>query len=308
MDQKEKIYTILKEAEHTVSGEKISSMLGISRVSVWKHIKGMVQSDIPVVSSPQGYRLVRNPDSMLPWEFGVWQDHIHHFREISSTMDEATILARQGCPDFTVVVAEKQTMGRGRMDRVWLSARGGLYFTVIVRPDIPVALAGLVNLAAAVEMADLLRTSYNVQAGLKWPNDILVNEEKICGILSQMETEDDRIDHLRIGVGLNVNNSPEKKELSAVSLKTLLGRNLQRREILIEFLNKFTKCLANFDSEDLIDQWKSNNTTVGRHVTISTLKQTVTGKAVDIDPYGGLVLQRADGSHETVLHGDCFHI
>jgi len=307
MSQKEKIYTILKESGKTVSGETISTILGISRVSVWKHIKGMIQSDIPVVSSSRGYRLELDPDSMLPWEFGMWQDKIHHFREISSTMEKATALARQGCPDFTVVVAEEQTMGRGRMERVWLSARGGLYFTVIVRPDIPIALASLVNLAAAVEMADLLRASYNVQAGLKWPNDILVNEAKICGILSQMETEGDSIANLRIGVGLNVNNSPGQKDLNAVSLGTLLGKVQQRREILIAFLDKFAKRLTDFDPEALIADWKSQNTTIGRQVTIATLKQTIKGKALDIDSYGGLILQKADGSHETVLHGDCFH-
>jgi len=307
MDQKEKIYTILKEAKSIVSGEKISTILGISRVSVWKHIKGMVQSDIPVISTSRGYRLEQDPDSMLPWEFGIWQDRIHHFRELPSTMEEAAALARQGCPDFTVVVAEKQTRGRGRMERVWSSDRGGLYFTVIVRPDIPAALASLVNLAAAVEMADLLRVSYNIQASLKWPNDILVNRAKICGILSQMETEGEDIANLRVGVGLNVNNSPEKREPGAVSLKTLAGQPHQRREILIAFLNKLKKRLKDFNPEALIADWKSNNITIGRQVTVATFKNTVTGKALDIDSYGGLILQKADGSKETVLHGDCFH-
>ena len=308
MDQKEKIYTILKEAEDVFSGEKISSLLGISRVSVWKHIKGMIHSGIPIVSSPQGYCLTPDPDSLLPWDFGIWQDRVHYFQEISSTMDEATDLARRDCPDFTVVVAEKQTQGRGRMKRVWFSGDGGLYFTVVVRPDIPVMQASLVNLAAAVEMAALLRSSYDVQASLKWPNDILVDRAKICGILSQMETEGDGISHLRIGVGLNVNNSPELEEPAAVSLKTLLGRPLSRRKILVAFLNNFKKRLADFDPGSMIAEWKSNNSTIGRHVNISTLKTTTQGSAVDIDSNGGLILQMADGSRETVIHGDCFHV
>ena len=308
MGQKEKIYTILKEAEDVFSGEKISSLLGISRVSVWKHIKGMIHSGIPIVSSPQGYCLTPNPDSLLPWDFGIWQDHVHYFQEISSTMDEATDLARRDCPDFTVVVAEKQTQGRGRMKRVWFSGDGGLYFTVVVRPDIPAMQASLVNLAAAVEMAALLRSSYDVQASLKWPNDILVDRAKICGILSQMETEGDGISHLRIGVGLNVNNNPELVEPAAVSLKTLLGRPLSRRKILVAFLNNFKKRLADFDPESMIAEWRSNNSTIGRHVNISTLKTTTQGTAVDIDSNGGLILQMADGSRKTVIHGDCFHV
>jgi len=306
MSQKEKIYNILKEADDVFSGEKISVLLGISRVSVWKHIKGMVHSGIPIVSSPQGYLLTPDSDSLHPWELGVWQDRVHYLQEVSSTMDEATDLARQECPDFTVVVADRQTQGRGRMRRVWFSGDGGLYFTVVVRPDIPVMLASLVNLAAAMEMAALLR-SYDIQASLKWPNDILIGKAKICGILSQMETEGDRISHLRIGVGLNVNNSPELEEPTAVSLKTLLGHSVSRREILVAFLNKFEKRLADFDPKSLIAEWRSNNTTIGRHVSISTLKKTVQGTAVDIDPHGGLILQMADGSRETAIHGDCFH-
>ncbi len=308
MSQKEKIYTILREAEDVFSGEKISALLGISRVSVWKHIKGMVHSGIPIISSPQGYYLTPDPDSLLPWDFGIWQDRIHYFQEISSTMDAATDLARQDCPDFTVVVAERQTLGRGRMKRVWFSDDGGLYFTVVVHPDISIMSASLVNLAAAVDMAALLRSSYDVQASLKWPNDILVGGAKICGVLSQMETEGDRISHLRIGVGLNVNNSPELQESAAVSLKTLLGHPLSRREILVAFLDKFDQRLADFDPESLIAEWRSSNTTIGRHVSITTLKKTVQGTAADIDPHGGLILKMDDGSRQTVIHGDCFHI
>jgi len=308
MDQKEKIYAILKTAEDVFSGEKISGILGISRVAVWKHVRGMIQSGIPIVSSPRGYHLTSDPDSLLPWEFGTRQDRIHHFQKISSTMDEATNLARQGCPDFTVVVAERQTLGRGRMNRTWFSGDGGLYFTVVVRPNIPIASASLVNLAAAVELATILRSLYDVPASLKWPNDILVNEAKICGILSQMETEGDRISHLRIGIGLNVNNRPELDEPRAVSLRKLVGSQVPRRQILVEFLSKFEKRLINFDVDSLITEWRLNNTTIGRHVTITTLKGTVEGTAVDIEQLGGLVLQLVDGSRETVIHGDCFHI
>lgn len=307
MSQKEKIYAILKQADDVLSGEKISSMLGISRVSVWKHIKGMVQANIPIVASPQGYRLLPNPDSFLSWEFGVWQDRIHLFQELSSTMDEATSLARQGCVDFTVVVAERQTQGRGRMQRVWTSDAGGLYFSVIVRPDVPIVLASMINLAAAVEMTSLLRSAYHVQATLKWPNDILVNDLKMCGVLSQMDTDGDQIGNVRIGVGLNVNNAPEHEEYSAVSLKRLLGRQLPRREILIAFLNRFEQRLANFEPQTVIDEWKANNATIGRHVRVATVKKTIEGNAIDIDSYGGLIVEMADGRHETAIHGDCFY-
>ena len=167
MDSKQKIFNILNRADGVISGETLSAELGVSRVSIWKHIQGLVQSGISIVSSPKGYRMTRDPDSLVPWAFEAWQDRIHYFQETGSTMDEAMVMARKGCADFTVVVAQRQTCGRGRMQRTWLSADGGLYFTVVVRPDIPMMLAGLVNLAAAVDMANLLRSLYQVDASFE---------------------------------------------------------------------------------------------------------------------------------------------
>lgn len=306
MNTKGKIFTLLKESDDILSGERISVELGVSRVSVWKHVKKMVNSGIPITSSSKGYRLRSDPDSLNPMEFGDRADRVHYFQETSSTMDEATTAARRDCPDYTVIVADQQTGGRGRMERVWFSDRGGLYFTIVVRPDVPISQASLVNLAAAVEMAKLLQTSYAVPASLKWPNDILVNGMKICGFLSRMETEGDQIGHLSIGVGLNVNNDPEKVEPVAVSLKALLERNIPRREILVTFLDRFEKRLEQFDTQSVIDDWKANNITIGRQVTVKTMKNTVEGVATDIDSIGGLILQLPDGTRETIVHGDCF--
>ncbi len=303
---KEKIFSLLKASGDVLSGESISAELGISRVSVWKHVKRMVSAGIPVSSSSRGYRLVSDPDSLNPLEFAHRSGRVHLFQETASTMDEATILARQGCPDFTVAVAERQTGGRGRMERVWVSGRGGLYFTVVVRPDLPLIEASLVNLAAAVEMASLLKTVYGVEAVLKWPNDILVNGLKICGILSRMETEGERIAHLSIGIGLNVNNDPEQQETQAVSLKTLTGQNVPRRRILVAFLERFEKRLEQFDSQAVIADWKKNNTTIGRNVSVRTFRDSLEGRAADIDHFGGLILELADGSRRTIVHGDCF--
>lgn len=307
MDSKQKILHILKQSGEVVSGETLSAKLGISRVSVWKHIKSLVQSGIPIVSSPKGYRMTRDPDSLLPWEFDARQDRIHYFKEIASTMDEAMVLARKGCPDFSVVVAQRQTLGRGRMKRSWLSADGGLFFTVVVRPAIPMMQAGLVNLAAAVDMTRVLRSRFRVDACLKWPNDILVDGQKICGVLSQMEAEGDQVAHMNIGIGLNVNNTPQTEEPAAISLAALLDRPVPRRNILVAFLDAFEKRVLMFDPHAVIEQWKSYNMTLGRHVRVSTIKEWVEGTAMDVDPNGGLILQLADGTRQTVIYGDCFH-
>ena len=307
MDSKQKIFKILNQADGVVSGETLSAELGVSRVSIWKHIQALIQSGMSIVSSPKGYRLTRDPDSLLPWEFDSRQDRIHYFRETASTMDEAMVLARKGCPDFTVVVAQRQTRGRGRMKRAWLSADGGLYFTIVLRPDIPMMLAGLVNLAAAIDMANILRSLYPVDARLKWPNDILVNKHKICGVLSQMEAEGEQVAHMNIGIGLNVNNAPETEEPIAISLRALLGRSVPRREILVAFLDAFEKRVLTFDPHVVIEEWKSHNVTLGRPVRVSTVKDMVEGTAVDVDAHGGLILRLVDGTRQTVIYGDCFH-
>jgi BirA family biotin operon repressor/biotin-[acetyl-CoA-carboxylase] ligase len=307
MDSKQKIYNLLSQADGVISGETLSAELGVSRVSIWKHIQGLIHSGIPIVSSPKGYRMPPDPDSLVPWAFDAWQDRIHYFQETGSTMDEAMVMARKGCIDFTVVVAQRQTCGRGRMQRTWLSADGGLYFTVVVRPDIPMVLAGLVNLAAAVDMANLLRSLYQVDACLKWPNDILVDQYKLCGVLSQMEGEGDQVAHMNIGIGLNVNNAPQTESPMAISLKALVGRSVPRREILVAFLNDFKKRMLVFDPIAVIDEWKSNNVTLGRQVRVVTVKDRVEGTAVDLDSHGGLILRLADGTCQTVMHGDCFH-
>lgn len=307
MDPKSQIVSILRQSGEVVSGQTLSRQLGISRVAVWKHIQGLIRSGTPVVSSPNGYRLDPDPDSLSAWEWGSWQDRVHFFPETTSTMDEAMALARRSCPEFTVVVAQRQTRGRGRMQRAWLSEEGGLYFTVVLRPVMPVMQAGLVSLAAAVDMADLLRTAYQVDARVKWPNDILVGRRKICGILSQMEAEGDRVDSINIGMGLNVNNAPQTREPSAVSLKALTGRSLSRREILIAFLDSLKKRFSTFDPAGVVDQWRSVNATLGRRVRVATPKQSIEGTALDLDAHGGLIVRLADGTRQTVVYGDCFH-
>jgi BirA family biotin operon repressor/biotin-[acetyl-CoA-carboxylase] ligase len=306
MQPKDKILNLLLQTDSVISGEALSAELGVSRVSVWKHIKKMVQTGIPILSTPKGYRLDQDPDSLLPWMFTTRGSLVHFFEETTSTMDEATALARKGCPAFTVAVAQRQTMGRGRMERSWLSADGGLYFTVVLRPTIPLELSGLVNMSAAVDMAEVLKASYGIDACVKWPNDILVDGGKICGILSQMEVEGDQVSYMNIGIGLNVNNRPEVDEPVAVSMKSLLGKSIPRREILEAFLDLFEKSMTVFKPSDVIDKWRMRNVTLGRTVRVVTVRETVEGTAIDVNSQGALIVQRDDGTQQTVMYGDCF--
>ena len=219
----------LRSQNATVSGETLSATLGISRVSVWKHIHKLQELGYDILSTPTGYRLIDSPDIPFPWEFADRGFNILYYPEVSSTMDTAKDLARKNCPDFTVVIAGRQTKGRGRLQRQWRSDDGGLYFTMVLRPDLPVLLSSRVNFLASLTLARVLRELFQIDAAVKWPNDILVDGYKISGMLSELEAETDRILFINIGMGINVNNDPSVVEPGASSLKKIAGREISKK-------------------------------------------------------------------------------
>ncbi len=303
--------TILKElytAEgKTVSGPSLSRHLTISRVAVWKHIQGLKQAGWPIESTARGYRLRHSDDLLHPFCFGSREKTIHHFFKISSTMDEARRIARKGAPHLSVVVAEHQTAGRGRLNRKWLSDAGGLWFTVILRPELPPPLTFKLNFAASLSLASVLNTLFRINAAVKWPNDIMVPERKIAGLLSEMETQGEMTAFVNIGIGLNVNNAPERSEPSAASIGNILGRPVSRQQILSAFLDTFEKEISGLDSTDIVAKWKGVTSTIGKRVTVATHDRIFEGIATDVDETGALLLRTGDGAIERVIYGDCFY-
>ena len=304
---KGKILKELRSRKDIVSGEFLSSILGISRVSVWKHIHKLQDLGYNILSTPNGYQLLDSPDILFPWEFPGRESNIHYFSELSSTMDTAKDLARKNCPDFTVVVAGRQTKGRGRLNRQWVSDDGGLYFTLVLRPDIPVPISSRVNFLASLTLARVLREMYRIEAAVKWPNDILVDDRKLSGMLSELEAEADRVFFINIGMGINVNNDPTAVEPGAISLKTILGRESSRIKLLSGFLDEFEDRLKNAEFENIISEWKQYTVTLQRQVRIVTQREVTEGLAVDVDENGALVVRLADGSIKKITYGDCFH-
>jgi BirA family biotin operon repressor/biotin-[acetyl-CoA-carboxylase] ligase len=223
-------------------------------------------------------------------------------------MDIARKLARDGAPPLTVVVAEKQTLGRGRLHRDWHSETGGLYFTVVLRPNLTPMESSRVNYCVSLTLALTLQNLYGVRAAVKWPNDILVNDRKLAGMLSEMEAETDQINFVNVGIGLNVNNDPSDSAPAAVTLKDILGFPVSRKNILTNFLDALEDRLKTLDSTDIINEWKAQTVTIGRYVKIETQWETAEGTAVDIDENGSLILQLQNGRLKTVVYGDCFHL
>jgi BirA family biotin operon repressor/biotin-[acetyl-CoA-carboxylase] ligase len=304
---KGKILTELRSRKDVVSGEDLSSALGISRVSVWKHIHKLQELGYNILSTANGYQLLGSPGIPFPWEFGGREDSIHYFAELSSTMDTAKDLARKNCPDFTVVIAGRQTAGRGRLNRQWLSEEGGLYFTLVLSPDIPLPASFRINFLASLTLARMLRETYGIAADVKWPNDILVADRKLSGMLSELEGEADRVSFINIGMGINVNNDPAGVETAAISLKEILGREVSCIELLSRFLDEFEGRLQNLELETVISEWKQYTVTLQRPVRIVARQEVTEGLAVDVDDNGALVVELADGSTKKIIYGDCFH-
>ena len=304
---KTRILENLRKEEGTVSGQVLSAQLGISRVSIWKHIQQLQALGYEITSSAKGYRLENSPDVPYPWEFPNRESRIIYHDEMASTMDMARDLARKGCPDFTAVIAGRQVSGRGRLKREWHSDKGGLYFTVVLRPDLPPVLSFRVSFLASLTLARILNEMFGVDVRVKWPNDLLVDERKLCGMLSELEAEADRVAFINVGVGINVNNDPSAIEPAATSLKAILGRQVSIKNILAHYLDAFEERMQTAALDRVIEEWKAYTVTLNREVRVVTTRDVFTGKAVDVDDNGALVLQCADGSIQKIVYGDCFH-
>ncbi|HIE31988.1 MAG TPA: biotin--[acetyl-CoA-carboxylase] ligase [Methanosarcinales archaeon] len=321
MQPKEKILEILKE-EHGefVSGEYLSETLDISRTMVWKHIEALRDGGYIIESvTSQGYRLKEIPDRLLPAE--VKQDlmtafvgkEIYYFDEIKSTSVKAKELAADN-PDGTVIIAEKQLEGRGRMGRGWYSPPGGIWFSMILKPKIPPDHVHRLTLVAGVAVAEVIN-ELGLRAEIKWPNDILINEKKVCGILTEMEAELDVVNYVIVGIGIDANIDlnmlPPITMLQTTSLREELGEDVDRIVLIRNILESFERHYTAFvkgDFDSILKSWREHSTTIGRRVRIVTRFRAIEGEAVGIDHDGELIVELDDGTVEKEITGTCYHI
>ena len=291
-----------------LSGVSLSEETGISRVAVWKHIKALKEYGISIESRPRGYVLADPDDLLEPFCFREdLQDRIFHFQEVETTMDTAKQLAGEGAPHLSCCVAEHQTRGRGRLKRKWVTSKGGLWFTLILKPDLPPPMVWIYNFAASLTLSRTINRLFDLDSRVKWPNDLLLDGKKLTGLLSEMETQADLVKHLLIGIGINVNNDPSKEAFEAVSLKNALGRSVSRRGILTAFLDDFSELTRDMDIPALMAQWKRQTSTIGTRVRVETLNHVVSGTALDVDDNGTLIVKTETGETSKIIYGDCFH-
>jgi BirA family biotin operon repressor/biotin-[acetyl-CoA-carboxylase] ligase len=222
-------------------------------------------------------------------------------------MDKAKSLAKHDAQHLSVVIAENQTKGRGRLNRQWFSSNGGLWFTLILKPDTPVPLAYIYNFAASLSLCRSLRKLFDVDVSVKWPNDLLLNGKKIVGLLSEMSTYGDMLEYLNIGIGINVNNQPQEYEPKSISLKDVLNKLVSRKLILETFLDDFSTLIQNINCKTIIEQWKEQTSTIGSQVRIETIGDFYEGLAVDVDETGALIIKTKTDKIKKIIYGDCFH-
>jgi BirA family biotin operon repressor/biotin-[acetyl-CoA-carboxylase] ligase len=288
------------------SGPEVAADLDVSRAAVWKHVEALREAGFEIASSDDGYELVGVPEFGGPAvEYGLDAPFaVEYHDSIPSTNDRARELAGEGRADV-VVLADAQTGGRGRLDREWSSPSGGIWLSVLLRPDVPPGHAPAFTLAAAVAVARAAREA-GVDAAIKWPNDVLVGSgRKLAGILTEMEGEADRVSWLIVGVGINANvDAGELPADRATSLRAEVG-DVDRRLFTQRFLAAFHDLRG--DLESVIPAWREHADTLGRRVRVETPGGEVVGEAVDVVFPGTLVVETDDGRVE-VTAGDCEHL
>ena len=288
-----------------ISGELISKKFNISRTAVWKKIQNLKKLGYNIESvKNRGYRLISKPDIPLPEEVlfelntNIVGKNVHYFRSLESTNLFAKELIKKNAEEGTIVVADIQTKGRGRKDRSWFSPEGGLWFSVILYPNIPTQYAMLITMATSISIVQAIKELTGLSAVIKWPNDLLLEGKKICGILTELDAELDRINYSVVGVGINVNNVLEDELCNkANSIFNIYNSKISRVDLLrliIKYLDvNYAKLISN-DYNYIRELWFENTDIIGRNVRLKLEKYEIEGIVIDIDDTGALILENID--------------
>ena len=313
----ERIVQFLKESDGYISGEEISQRLDMSRAAIWKHMQELRAQGYEIVAVPHlGYQLVSCPDKLLNFEIlsnlntKIIGKKIIVMDTVTSTMDEAFRLGLEGSPEGTVICAESQSKGRGRLGRAWTSPKSkGLYFSVILRPNLPLNKLAQLTLMSAVALAEAIEETSDLKPSIKWPNDILLDGQKLAGILTELRAESDQVKFVVVGIGLNVNTADHQLIPGASSLKVAAGRNFNRIHVFQAILRSLEKGyfkLLNHEFALVMGEWKKRSATLKKRVRITDSLGVIEGEAVDLDEDGALLIRKDNGMIVKKSAGDVF--
>lgn len=310
----------LLKANGYVSGGALARGAGVSRNTIWKAVEQLRTDGYQIEAAPRrGYKLTGSPDVLRDYEVSLHLKtidmgrRIHCLNRVDSTNQFAKQEARQGAPHGTLVVAEEQTAGRGRLGRTWTAWPGAsLCFSLVLRPTgVAPTDAPQLTHVAALAVARVLRSDLGIDARLKWPNDIVVDGRKVCGILVEMSCELDLIHYVILGIGVNVHRPPAELEAGlagkAAALDDFVGVPVKRAPLLGAILASLEQCYIdwlNRGFEEIRIEVKSLSSTIGRHVEVAASDGPIAGVAVDIDSQGALVVEQPGGSLRKIYAGD----
>ena len=297
-----------------VSGEYIAKHLGVSRTAVWKQIKSLQNLGYEIESvKNKGYRLVSRPDIPIVEEVTLELDtqvigkDIYYFKSLASTNLFAKKLVKDGVEEGAIVVSDVQSGGRGRKSRNWFSPEGGLWFSIVLYPHIPPERGMLITMAGSIAVVQGIKETTDICPVIKWPNDLLINGKKVCGILTELDAEMDCINYTVVGIGINVNNRlSEDLQGKATSLIQEVGSKVSRVKLLRSILKCFDENYSKLISGDydfIRDSWFSHANIVGREILVHGEKTMLRGVVSDVDESGCLILDTKNGSVR-VVSGD----
>ena len=315
-----KILSALRENPGGVSGAQLAEQLGISRAAVWARIEELRAVGFDISASPHfGYRIVDEPDALLADDLlarlgktKVIGRDIRVFEQTTSTNDVIEKLARDGVKEGVVVFAESQTKGRGRLGRKWISpAHKGLWFSILLRPDLRPQETTQLTVASATALRRAIQSETGLKPEIKWPNDILIGGKKVAGILTELSAELDRVKHVILGIGIDVNldakEFPAELKKTATSLKIETGETVSRAELAAAILRELDLdyariCAGKFTA--VADEWEKHCVTIGKNVTVQIGGRKIRGCAEALDDDGALRLRTEHGHLERITGGD----
>ena len=303
-----------------ISGQQLCEKLGVSRTAVWKYINQLRENGYEIESSTKkGYRLVNSPDILNAYELMPFMANdsiakkIIYKEIVDSTNNYARKLATERFENGTLVLADEQNGGRGRYGRLWISPKGqGIWMSLLLKPQINPKDCYKATLIAACAVCRAIFQQCGIKTGIKWPNDIVINSKKICGILTEMNAEMDEVKYLIVGIGINANIPKEEfvGELAdkATSLLIETEKHIDRAALAAAVVNEFEKLYTDFSKsgsiEKMIAEYKESSAVIGKQVRVIYQNKELVGTAVDFTKEGHLIIQKEDGSTEEIMAGE----
>ena len=308
-----------------LSGQDLSDVLKISRVAVWKHIKKIQELGYIVESKQKlGYKLTSNSEALFPWEITsklktrVIGQHAYYFDTIDSTQNQALKMAGDPANNGTVIIAAKQTGGKGRSGRKWISPKGGIWLSIILQPKFDITITTLFPIASALALSNALEKTFKILPELKWPNDLTIKGKKIAGMLVDVSLESNRIENLVLGVGINFDVDVKQIEKTLKGSPNFYGvaslceqknkvKPIQLVQTFFVELEKIYDLLNTKQTKKIISEWTKRSSTIGKKVELDTIDGKIKGKAIKIDDDGALLVSD-NNKIIRIIAGDIIHL